>query len=616
MLEEAETRKVSLWSLVLDTAQGRRKPESKVSAQAQKGIEQFVHIILTSRQKLVPGDGDVCNLLDLISHLLQKISFEAYLRQTHKENWEDRWANVEELVAQATQMATAIANGEEITDDALPVVDGIEQREDSAADILSKFLANVTLSSAADQEGSELNQVTISTIHAAKGLEWPVVFLPALYDGSIPHSRAEDHDEERRLLYVGMTRAQGLLYLSCPLRQTGQEHTTLSKFVSGRKLQKLFSTRGPDLAFNRNTIPELARILRRPCPQPADLAATHALLDCLEDERYPATREEIDNDSSKWGASYDNKFVCTGPSSDNMPPPFKRRKIETTANSFADEKISISMHQTSGFSTATTTMQRIQAGFTSARDLGDIQAMQQEAAQIHTLANAPRTQSKGSQASRPAATAMPDELKPKSTRTHPAKPRATGQNSITSFFQRTASSASQGQGKAFDGGMPRTLSRWQSEPSAPTPLLDISNVQHAAPSPLPSSPHLRVAAPVEPCAHKLHARPMPSKPRRTAYSDEDEAAASTRYILRSSSPVIPDAEVGVACEPSDDACGAGDGEGGPMAPSREARPAVTLHTTSMARLQDAGAPRKTLGTRRSMQGWSVKRHGMPKPRLS
>ena len=48
------------------------------------------------------------------------------------------------------------------------------------------------------------------------GLEWPVVFVPGVYQGSIPHSRAEDVDEERRLLYVAMTRAQGLLYLSFP----------------------------------------------------------------------------------------------------------------------------------------------------------------------------------------------------------------------------------------------------------------------------------------------------------------------------------------------------------------------------------------------------------------
>jgi len=52
------------------------------------------------------------------------------------------------------------------------------------------------------------------------GLEWPIVFIPAVYQGSIPHSRAEDTDEERRLLYVAMTRAQALLYMSCPVKNS------------------------------------------------------------------------------------------------------------------------------------------------------------------------------------------------------------------------------------------------------------------------------------------------------------------------------------------------------------------------------------------------------------
>jgi DNA helicase II / ATP-dependent DNA helicase PcrA len=50
------------------------------------------------------------------------------------------------------------------------------------------------------------------------GLEWPVVFIPGIYQGSIPHSKSEDVDEERRLLYVAMTRAESLLYLSLPIQ--------------------------------------------------------------------------------------------------------------------------------------------------------------------------------------------------------------------------------------------------------------------------------------------------------------------------------------------------------------------------------------------------------------
>ncbi|KAI8938710.1 hypothetical protein NX059_004576 [Plenodomus lindquistii] len=598
LLEEAETRKVTLWSLVLDTAQGRRKPESKVSAQAQKGIEQFVNIILTSRLKLMPGEGEDCNLLDLINHVLQKIAFPAYLRQTYKENWEDRWANVEELVAQATQMATAVANGEEISDDALPVVEDIEQREDTAADILSKFLANVTLSSAADQEGSELNQVTISTIHAAKGLEWPIVFLPAMYDGSIPHSRAEDHDEERRLLYVGMTRAQGLLYLSCPVKQSGQETTTLSKFVSDRKIQKLFSNRGPDLAFKRSTIPDLARILRRPCPEPADIIATHALLERLEDDQYPATREEIEDDSSRWGVSHDDRF------DDLAMPSSKRRKFDNPQyESYSGQKVSVSMHQSATFSTATTTMHAAKGGFTSARDVADLQAIQQEAERIRMLA------STSAPASRPVAknafkALQSSDAKP--ARGKPVKARAVGQNAITSFFKRSGSTLSEGADlPAALPAMPmfqRSHSSLSENGSGNTVLNDISNLQQ------PPAPRAFQPPSLSLPTHKLQSRPILNKPKKSVHEEESE---STRYVLLSSSPIKPDFD-------EDPTLGGETPEGTSSVGFKKV--ATTFHTTSMNALQNQNlgqgqsGVRKTLGTRRTMEGWSVKRSGMPKPR--
>jgi DNA helicase-2/ATP-dependent DNA helicase PcrA len=581
LLEEAEIKKFTLWKLVLDIAQGRRKPESKVSTQAQKGIEQFVDVILSSRKKLLPAKGEDCNLLELISHVLQKISFQNYLKQAHKENWEDRWANVDELVNQATQMATAVANGEEISDDALPEVEGLEQRKDTAADILSKFLANVTLSSAADQEGAELDQITISTIHAAKGLEWPVVFMPAVYDGSIPHSRADDHDEERRLLYVGMTRAKGLLYLSCPVKQAGNQETTLSRFVSDRKIQKLFSERGPDLAFKRNTIPDLARILRRPCPSKTDMDVARGMLENPEDNKYPATREEIDGDDPSWGASWDDKFNGSGPSSNGPQQSFKRRKLETPS-SFSSETVSVSLNRTSGFSMATTTMQIAKGGFTSAKDLGNLQAMQREAERIRELASA-RDAETGEAAYKEAKKA---ELKPARTKT--VKPRATGQGAITNFFKRSGSTLSEEPEPPAPSRAP-TLQRSQSSLSRQIPLNDISNVQPSAPRPY---------QPLLIPTHKLQTRPILTKPRRP----EPE---NTGYVFLSSSPVKPEAE-----ERQE-----------PESPVKQTsasgvRPASTFHTTSMSHVQNQTAQRKTLGARRTMQPWSVKHNQMPKPRPS
>jgi DNA helicase-2/ATP-dependent DNA helicase PcrA len=592
LLEEAEKKKVILWKLVLDIAQGRRKPESKVSSQAQKGIEQFVDIILSARKKLLPANGDDCNLLDLISYVLQKISFQNYLKQTHKDNWEDRWANVEELVNQATQMATAVASGEGISDDALPEVEGLEQREDTAADILSKFLANVTLSSAADHEGAELDQVTISTIHAAKGLEWPVVFMPAVYDGSIPHSRADDHDEERRLLYVGMTRAKGLLYLSCPVKQAGNQETTLSRFVSGRKIQKLFSERGPDLAFKKGTIPDLARILRRRCPPIEDLKAAHGLLEKLEDDKYPATREEIDGDDPTWGASWDDKFNGSGPSSNGPQQSFKRRKLESSS-SFTSGTVSVSMNRTSGFSIATTSMQTVKGGFTCAKDLGDFHVMQREAERIRELASA-RDAETGKAACKEA-----KKVEPKSGKAKTAKPRAAGQQALTSFFKRSGSKLSEGPEPLVPAPLiVPSLQRSQPSLVRQSPLNDVSNAHPSAPR-----PYQRLSIP----NHKLQTGPILTKPKRPEPEPENE---HTGYVLLSSSPVKPDAEERQELESPVKQTSSS------FTSASSIRPASTFHTTSLDRLQNQNAQRKTLGARRTMQPWSVKHSSMPKPRPS
>jgi DNA helicase-2/ATP-dependent DNA helicase PcrA len=598
LLEEAETKKVTLWKLVLDIAQGRRRTECKVSAQAQKGIDQFVNVILTSREKLLPAKGEHCNLYELIGHVLQKISFESYLKQAHKDNWQDRWANVEELVAQATQMATAMASGEEITDDALPVVDGIEQRQDTAADILSKFLANVTLSSAADQDGGDVEQVTISTIHAAKGLEWPVVFMPAMYDGSIPHSRADDHDEERRLLYVGMTRAQGLLYLSCPVKQSGQEKTTLSRFISEKNVLKHFSERGPDFAFKRTTIPDLARILRRPCPTIEDINAARSLLERLEDDHYPATRDEIDGNNPTWGASWEDKFSGPDPSHDEAQSSFKRRKLESS------ESVAVTMNRTSGFSMASTTMHGAKPGFTSARDLGDLQAMQREAERIRMLATAQDAETgRLVYKEDKKAEAKPMQIKK-------VKPRAAGQGAITNFFmKRSTSTLSDTPEQSTPLTMP-SLQRSQSSISSNTPLHDISNVQPFA------ARQTRPFQPLSVPSHKLQNRPMASKPKRSELPSEME---NTRYVLLSSSPVKPDHEDTAHNNDSKE------DEQNPPSPVKHVssfttasgfRSASTFHTTSMSQVQSQAAQRKTLGTRRTMQGWSVKHNSMPKPRPS
>jgi DNA helicase-2/ATP-dependent DNA helicase PcrA len=472
-------------------------------------------------------------------------------------------------------------------------VEGVQQREDAPSDILSKFLANVTLSSAADQEGGDGEQVTISTIHAAKGLEWPIVFMPAMYDGSIPHSRADDHDEERRLLYVGMTRAQGLLYLSCPVKQAGQEKTTLSRFISEKKVLQHFSERGPDFAFKKSTIPDLARILRRECPTIGNIIAARSLVERLEDDFYPATRDEIDGDDSTWGASHDDKFQGSGPSSDRSQTYSKRRKLDG-----GNDSVATTMNKTSGFSMASTTMHGAKAGFTSARDLGDLQAMQREAERVRMLATAQDVES--------GRKAYKDDkrVEAKPAMAKKTKPRAAGQGAITNFFAKRSVSTPSDVTEQFAPVTMPSLQRSQSSISSNTPLSDISNVRPSV---------VRQPQPFQPLSvpsYMLQNRPMASKPKRSEPSPE-----RSRYVLLSSSPVKAPFEE----QPQNEEAKKDEQE--PTAQSSSTtssgfRSASTFHTTSMSQVQNQAAQRKTLGTRRTMQGWSVKHNAMPKPRPS
>ncbi len=88
---------------------------------------------------------------------------------------------------------------------------------------LGEFLAEQALVADVDSLDENADAVTLMTLHAAKGLEYPVVFIPGLEEGMLPHSRSLDEldgmDEERRLMYVGITRAEDRLYLSYAFRR-------------------------------------------------------------------------------------------------------------------------------------------------------------------------------------------------------------------------------------------------------------------------------------------------------------------------------------------------------------------------------------------------------------
>lgn len=283
----AEAAKVSLWTLVQKVLNGEITLEKKLSKPAEQGLKDLVALIKKGQDKLktfepaqAPG-----KLIELVASTLH---FQDYLKKQYKEDWEDRWENVQELLLQAKDVTLQSLTAE----DQLPEVDGVKQAQvEGSQEVLTRFLANVALSTEmeAEDENEVKSRITISTIHSAKGLEWPVVFVPAVYEGSIPHSRAEDTSEERRLLYVAMTRAKALLYMTFPIMQSRSEsESILTQFLPGDVNHRLKDV-GP--AFDDQTVQDIATILQRAAPPQEALAQAVTSLDDNEsqfDDIWPA----------------------------------------------------------------------------------------------------------------------------------------------------------------------------------------------------------------------------------------------------------------------------------------------------------------------------------------
>ncbi len=148
----------------------------------------------------------------LIEELLRKTGYKAYICE--QENGDERWENIMELTAVAREY------------DSLDPPEGLAQ-----------FLEKVSLVQDTDELDERTNAVTLITLHQAKGLEFPVVFITGMEEGLLPHRKSASPDEveeERRLCYVGITRAQKRAYLSYALRRSlfgGSSRTTPSRFL-------------------------------------------------------------------------------------------------------------------------------------------------------------------------------------------------------------------------------------------------------------------------------------------------------------------------------------------------------------------------------------------------
>lgn len=302
LLEEAEKANMSLWTLLCKHCKGERKANTNIRAKMEQRLNTELLRIVTNlrNQADTVTQSSPVTLVNLIEQLVSQLNFKRYLEEEYAEEHEQRWANVQELINLTGDFMRDFAASQE---DDLPEIENLQQTKEVS--MLGKFLANVSLASDAQKDDATQDKtslVTISTIHAAKGLEWPVVFVPSVYTGSIPHSRAEDTDEERRLLYVAMTRAKALLYLSCPIygSQGMSTKVELSPFVS--PFTAAFTKKGP--SFDRRVVESAAKILGRAAPSEKTVFGKLPPMFSPEDDAFPedpfdSKDQDGDGDSSQ-----------------------------------------------------------------------------------------------------------------------------------------------------------------------------------------------------------------------------------------------------------------------------------------------------------------------------
>ena len=202
----ARQNEISPSAVLIDLARGADSPYYKsFTGRAALPLADFGGM-LSNWQALAA----TYTIPELFEKIVQDINYKEYVKEDDTEESADRWENVQELHRLADEFSTRT---------------------------MDEFLENIAL--VADQDTiTDANAPTLLTLHAAKGLEFGVVFIVGLDDGIIPHSRSFDEpeqmEEERRLFYVGITRAKDKLYLLRAMQRGGRgmsEETYPSRFL-------------------------------------------------------------------------------------------------------------------------------------------------------------------------------------------------------------------------------------------------------------------------------------------------------------------------------------------------------------------------------------------------
>ncbi len=236
----AAKKEISFWDAC------RRAHEIDLPARAKNSIHAFVKIVeyLTAKR-------DTQSVSALIQNILDTTGYLEDLKKDRTPEAESRVENVGELLSVAKEFEQ-------------------QQSGEDGNPSLSAFLENVSLVSDIDSLEDTANSVTMMTLHAAKGLEFPVVFLTGLEEGIFPHFRAmssqTELEEERRLCYVGITRAKEELFMSYAGSRMifgNTQRNPVSRFVSEIPME-LFLAKSSRRGAIEDYTPTLKEGSRRP----------------------------------------------------------------------------------------------------------------------------------------------------------------------------------------------------------------------------------------------------------------------------------------------------------------------------------------------------------------
>ena len=211
--DRASLKQESIYSVLIDI-----ETNSEISTKARNSISEFVDNVIGTLRTM----REVYPVSKLIEKVIESIDYYGCIDELYKgdkEEAEERKDNVKEFISVA-----------------------MEFEQNSEEKDLETFLTGVALTSESSEE-EEIDKVSLMTIHTSKGLEFPVVFIVGMEDGLFPIARAvrsmsdSEIEEERRLCYVGITRAKEILYLTLTQKRTLYGKTNPS--IASRFMEEL-----------------------------------------------------------------------------------------------------------------------------------------------------------------------------------------------------------------------------------------------------------------------------------------------------------------------------------------------------------------------------------------